>query len=211
MFDFVITDENLAEILNTVDYEFLMENMFSYQKLVNLNIPLERASEDNTRHNNYGVKLIEMRKRSAMFIANGRLFKDQNIGRMTCKESSIVYYLILPPEAFKIIAEFLFLDINPMFSDIHKHLHFVGCLNEYAPLQNEKIYVQHNHIRWNENKADEFRQALMDSVLLGEINTALDNLIDSNCITADQENTIVNHLGSLYIHSATSAFGISKK
>ena len=41
---------------------------------------------------------------------------------------------------------------------------------------------------------------------LGEINTALDNLIDSNCITADQVNTIVNHLGSLFIHSATSAF-----
>ena len=41
---------------------------------------------------------------------------------------------------------------------------------------------------------------------LGEINSALDNLIDSNCITADQVNTIVNHLGSLFIHSATSAF-----
>ena len=50
----------------------------------------------------------------------------------------------------------------------------------------------------------------MDNVLLGEINTALDNLIDSSCITADQVNTIVNHLGSLFIHSATSVFGISK-
>ena len=96
---------------------------------------------------------------------------------------------------------------NPMFSDIHNQLHFVVSLNEYAPLQNEKVYVQHNHIRWNENKADEFRQALMDSVLLGEINTALDNFIGSNCITADQVNTIVNHLGSLFIHSAN---GISK-
>ena len=97
-----------------------------------------------------------------------------------------------------------------MFSYIHNQLHFVVSLIEYAPLQNEKVYVQHNRIRWNENKADEFRQALMDNVLLGEINTALDNLIDSNCITADQVNTIVNHLGSLFIQSATSAFGISK-
>ena len=98
-----------------------------------------------------------------------------------------------------------------MFSDIHKQLHFVVSLNEYAPFQNEKFLVQFNRIRWNENKADEFRQTLMDNVLLGEINTALDNLIDSNCITADQVNTIVNYLGSLFIHSATSAFGISKK
>ena len=36
----------------------------------------------------------------------------------------------------------------------------------------------------------------MDNVLLGELNTALDNRIDSNCITADQVNTIVN-LGNL--------------
>ena len=116
IFDFVIPDENIPEILNTVDDELLLVNMFSYQKLVNLNVPLERASEDNTRHNNYGVKLIEMCKRSAMFIANGRLFKDQNIGRMTCKESSIVDYLILAPEAFKTIAEFELLDFNPMFT-----------------------------------------------------------------------------------------------
>ena len=170
---------------------------------------LDFVIPDDTRHNHYGVKLI-MSKRCAMFIANGQLFKDQNIGRMTCRESSIVDYLILAPEAFKIVTECEILDFNPMFSDIHKKLHFVISLNEYAPLHNEKVHVQHNRIRWNENKADEFRQALMDSVLLGEINTALDNLIDSNCITADQVNTIVNHLGSLLIHSATSAFSISK-
>ena len=105
--------------------------------MFDVNGPLERASEDNTRHDNYGVKLIEMCKRDAMFIANGRLFKDQNIGWMTCKESSLVDYLILAPEAFKTITEF-------------------------------------------------------------EINTSLDNLTDSNCITADQVNTIVNHLGSLF-------------
>ena len=50
----------------------------------------------------------------------------------------------------------------------------------------------------------------MDNVLLGEISTALDNLIDNNCITADQVNSIVNYLGSLFIHSVTSVFGISK-
>ena len=139
MLDFVIPDENLAEILNTVDDELLLENMFSYRK---------------SRHNNYGAKLIEMCKRCAMFIANGRLFKDQNIGRMTCKESSLVDYLILAPETFKIITEFEILDINPMFSDIHKQLHFVVNVNEYAPLQNEKFYVQLNLIRWNGNKAN---------------------------------------------------------
>ena len=139
MLEFVIPGENLAEILNTVDDELLLENMFSYRK---------------SRHNNYGAKLIEMCKRCAMFIANGRLFKDQNIGRMTCKESSLVDYLILAPETFKIITEFEILDINPMFSDIHKQLHFVVNLNEYAPLQNEKVYVQLNLIRWNGNKAN---------------------------------------------------------
>ena len=43
MLDFVIPDENVAEILNTVDDELLLENMFSYKTLVDLNVPLERA------------------------------------------------------------------------------------------------------------------------------------------------------------------------
>ena len=73
---------------------------------------------------------------------------------MTCKESSLVDYLILAPEAFKIITEFEILDFNPMFSDIHKQLHFVISLNEYAPVQNETFYVQLNGIRWNENKVN---------------------------------------------------------
>ena len=51
MLDFVIPDENLAEILNTVDDE-LVEKKCHIKKLVDLNVPLERASEDNTRHNN---------------------------------------------------------------------------------------------------------------------------------------------------------------
>ena len=153
---FLLGDFNsrTSKMLNTVDDELLLEKMFSYRKFVDLNVPLERASEYNTRHNNYGAKLIEMCKRCAMFIANGRLFKDQNIGRMTCKESSLVDYLILAPKTFKIITEFEILDFNPMFSDIHKQLHFVVNLNEYAPLQNETFYVQLNLIRWNGKKAN---------------------------------------------------------
>ena len=33
MLDFVIPGENLAEILNTVDDEFLLENIFSYKNI----------------------------------------------------------------------------------------------------------------------------------------------------------------------------------
>ena len=64
-----------------------------------------------------------------MFIANGRLLKDKNIGRMTCKESSLVDYWILAPEAFKIITEFEILDSYislPYLYDVLL-LHIVMC------------------------------------------------------------------------------------
>ena len=49
--------------------------------------------------------------------ANGRLFKDQNIRRETC----LVVYLILAPDACRLISDFLF--SNPLFADVHEQIH----------------------------------------------------------------------------------------
>ena len=54
---FVLPDENFINILGVDDDEQLSESIFSYQKIVELNIPLERSSEDRVRHNRYGVKM----------------------------------------------------------------------------------------------------------------------------------------------------------
>jgi len=67
----------------------------SYSVLKEKGIPIERFSNDKTRTNKYGNKLIELCKRCSVHIANGRLDKDRFIGNITCKDASLVDYLIL--------------------------------------------------------------------------------------------------------------------
>ena len=58
-------------------------------------IPVNRFSQDSTHVNKYGQKLIELCKRCSIYIANGRLSNDKNIGKTTCKDASLVDYLLL--------------------------------------------------------------------------------------------------------------------
>lgn len=124
LLDYIILDENLLEILDVDDFYENNENIFSYLQLVDKNISLERYSKDIGRVNKYGTMLIELCKRSGIFICNGRIFADKNIGRTTCKDSSLVDYLIMSPCLFDIISDFVIDDFNPMFSDVHNRLSF---------------------------------------------------------------------------------------
>ena len=69
--------------------------------------------------NIYGNLLLECCKRCGLFICNGRIFTDRSIGRNTCKDSSLVDYLIVHPSMFDFISYFKVEDSNPMFSDVH--------------------------------------------------------------------------------------------
>ena len=63
-------------------------------------IPLERYSQDVGRVNKYGTKLLELCKRCNLFIGNSRFYSDKGIGRTTCKDASLVDYLLLSPSHF---------------------------------------------------------------------------------------------------------------
>lgn len=126
--DFVIPDENLLEILQ-VDDDISQENIFTYLILEKKNIPLQRYSCDKGRVNKYGNLLLECCKRCGLFICNGRIFTDRTIGRNTCKDSSLVDYLIVHPSMFDFISYFKVEDFNPMFSDVHCRLSFTLLFN----------------------------------------------------------------------------------
>ena len=55
---------------------------------------------------------------------NGRIFNDQGIGKTTCKNVSLVDYLLLTPNLFDVISDFAIIDFNPMFSDVHNRIYF---------------------------------------------------------------------------------------
>jgi hypothetical protein len=118
--DIVELDDNLFDMLDISN----VPEYFNVNILAEIGIPLERFSEDKARVNKYGQKLVELCKRCSLYIANGRVYKDTFIGRSTCKDTSLVDYLILSSNLFHILADFEVLPFNPMFSDAHNQIHF---------------------------------------------------------------------------------------
>ena len=211
--DFVIPDENLLEILQ-VDDDISQENIFAYLILEKKNIPLQRYSCDKGRVNKYGNLLLECCKRCGLFICNGRIFTDRSIGRNTCKDSSLVDYLIVHPSMFDFISYFKVEDFNPMFSDVHCRLSFTLLFNTPNKCNsihndNNKLKNQDTHIRWDYRKTDDFVYILSNDNTLQHIDGQLSD-IDKNTITTDQLNGLVTDLGHVLLDTAQKLQGKGK-
>jgi hypothetical protein len=55
--------------------------------------------------------LLEFCKGNSLFIVNGRVGKDNNIGRFTCRNASVVDYCISSPYLLKSFKDFDILDL----------------------------------------------------------------------------------------------------
>ena len=82
------------------------------------NISLSRSSGDDIC-NNYGYRFVDFCKNMGLYIANGRCGEDCNIGKTTCKGTSLVDYIVISHDLFPIVKMFVVEDFNSMLSDIH--------------------------------------------------------------------------------------------
>ena len=57
-------------------------------------------------------------------VANSRIGSDLGVGKKTCKDCSVVDYLIVSSHLFQVISDFNILDFNPITSDVHNIIHF---------------------------------------------------------------------------------------
>ena len=64
-----------------------------------------------------------------MFIVNGRVGNDNNIGRFTCRNGSVVDYCITSPELLKLLFDFDILESSKLFSDVHAPLQILLSVN----------------------------------------------------------------------------------
>ena len=78
-----------------------------------------RSSVD-TKFNDYGKKLLDVCSNNDLYVMNGRVGSDRNIGKATFKDSkSVIDYVIVSPEILCDNTEFNVLDFDYLFSDIH--------------------------------------------------------------------------------------------
>ena len=124
--DYIESDKNIAEVTGCI---FLEEDCTEI--LENLKLPLNRASQDNMPVDCNGRKLISLCQAFDMFIMNGRLGNDRNLGRATCfkGQPSITDYAIASSDMLKHMYNFEVDIFDPMISDVHAPIEFTICID----------------------------------------------------------------------------------
>ena len=102
-------DENVEHLFIVTSNEYRLEE---------LGIPLRRANEDKVI-NQYVRKLLNFCKYIDVFILNGRIGEDKDIGKFTCKNVGVVDYTIASPGYLKHITNFQVLEFSKLLSDVH--------------------------------------------------------------------------------------------
>ena len=127
MRDFVMSDPHLNDTFN-IDFD-LQASLDKYKILENLSITLQRKSQDSKLNTN-GYKLLDICKNNNLFILNGRLSADSDVGRFTFREKSVIDYVIASAECFEKISHFETIETDPIFSDGHNLLSWCISIND---------------------------------------------------------------------------------
>ena len=87
------------------------------------------------------IWLLEFYKDNSLFIVNGKVGKDKNIGRFTCRNASVVDYCISSPYFFKsTFKDFDILDSSQLCSDVHSPIKICFSSDEISQ-NNQNDYV----------------------------------------------------------------------
>ena len=115
-----------------------------------------------------------------LLIANGRLGKDQGVGALTCKNTTVVDFCILSSELFCL---FEVLPFDPMISDVHNALHVEILCKSTCIVPNDGIYLDEPSIHvkavWDNNNCQSFNDFL-NIENIARLNDKLDNIDIAN-------------------------------
>ncbi|CAG2248801.1 unnamed protein product [Mytilus edulis] len=197
--DYIIPDDELSKILNYDGIDEIDRCLYDYYNLCLYNVSLQRSSEDKGRINVYGNKLLQLCKNNCLYIANGRIGNDKNMGKVTSKETSLVDYLIVSGDLFPYITEFEVIDFDSLFSDIHCRLRFnlSAMLPDDLLDKNNSPNVPSKHIRWIGDKRDQFVDSVESKLTIDNLSNQLDTLDITNENFQTDLNELVESLNKI--------------
>ena len=166
-----------------------------------------RCSKDLST-NNFGYELIDLCKTCELVIANGRMGSDAGIGKLTCKSSSVVDYVVISQSIFKLVNNFSVLDFDEMCSDIHCPI--VVTFPRLSEMNNSKNFNQDspcNNIigprpKWNIDLKQQFIEGIEDEEVSKYV-LVLERLIEnSDLVDLVQINVITEQVSKIMTNSA---------
>ena len=165
-------------------------------------ISLSRSSQDRSV-NRLGTRLIELCKSNELIILNGRIFSDRNIGKFTCKDLSVVDYVIISKHCINYFTDFKVNEFCPILSDVYCSidLYMDAFQKEDVPQNMLKDKIK----SWQNDKRDNF-VANIDKASIARINSLL-TVSNSDYDTKNNVNEAVSILSECLVSSAKKTFG----
>ncbi|XP_071107207.1 uncharacterized protein [Haliotis cracherodii] len=209
----VFIDRILSNPRNIWNLGILMNlsNLSNVRSWVDNSVNLDKISMD-TETNCNGYKLLDFCKNNGLYIVNGRLGKDKGIGKLTCRNASVVDYCIASAETFPLLIDFEVLEFDPISSDVHCGLSLtLDCTaQQLSPVidDDKDVHVHKVVKRWVPDKSETFL-CNIDKVAITHQCTELDACKDQ--IEPNDINQIVNKLSqTLIYHKRKCIYGRTK-
>ena len=112
------TGDSSNYIWDTAALDNVLDDVSTTELMKMYNIQQDRRSQDVGK-NNFGHALIDFCITQRLLIVNGRVGGDADLGKLACKNASLVDYVIASPWVFPCICDFYVGDFDECLSDIH--------------------------------------------------------------------------------------------
>ena len=173
-------------------------------------IPLKRVNSDKTI-NTYGTQMVEFCRLSNLSILNGRIGRNTQNAKYTCKDKSVIDYFLCSPTLFSLLHDFCILEFSNLFSDAHCPIALT--LRIQSQNLNEKEFVS-NDIRniklWNPDKSSCFIEHY-NTEKMSEIDSQISLLLEKGSPLQSEVDEIVTQIGQTFEKCAEESFGYSKQ
>ena len=182
----------------------ILESNYTSNVFDKHNISKERTSKDR-RKNNFGNQLLHLCKYNDLLVCNGRVGDDKHVGNFTCKNSSVVDYIVCSTRLLEYVENFEVLEFSNLFSDAHCRLALtLSCQLTYSNVseKNDNTFNAFEKIEsWDSDKNRLFTNNI-DCNRVSE----LINSFDENNGDLDI-NKLVEETSNILLNAAKSTFG----
>lgn len=196
--DFIRSDPHINNIFD-IDEE-IQSQLDKYRIIENLSIPLNRSSRD-CKTNTHGLRLVETLRNNNLFLLNGRMGQDRDIGAHTFRNKSVIDFVFATAECFSSISDFYIAETDTLFSDGHNALHWEILLPSKTAVP--KINRIHGNIspKWQSDKSDVFK----NNINVAAIHN-LSAILDNQQITQSTIDDIASELQHIFQNAAEITF-----
>ena len=199
----VSTEKDYFEFDDRNNLNLNIENYV--HKLHDHSLPLDRCSKDKTK-THFGNLLLDFCKSNNLFICNGRFGESSSL--LTCKDASVVDYVIVSGNFIQHVHNFSVLDFCNMLSDAHCPLCVTfNCKTIYQHDDNDDTHINESEKikKWDVEKSRIFVDKI-DSSRISDLITTLENVNPNNC-DINLINESVENLCKIITDAAADTFG----